>query len=100
MPVTAFTPPEVATTASLEVELIDDVQGFTALRSQWNSLLHTSGADSPFLTWEWLHTWWTHLSGSRDLRLLILRAGNQLVGLAPLSLTRASLPWLSRLEFL
>jgi CelD/BcsL family acetyltransferase involved in cellulose biosynthesis len=40
------------------------------------------------------------LRGKRRLRLLTLREGGRLVGLAPLSVSRAALPWMSRLDFL
>src|SRR5207253_9182852 len=46
-------------------------------------LLRDSAAASPFLTWEWLHTWWTHLGGSSQLRMLALRSGSELVAIAP-----------------
>ena len=83
------------------VEIIDDARRFTLLRPEWNSLLTGSRADCPFLTWEWLHAWWTHLGGgTRRLQLLTVRAGNELIGVAPLALACARLPWLSTLEFL
>ena len=65
------------------VAVIDSAWGFTALRPEWNSLLRASGSASPFLTWEWLHTWWRHLSGSSALRMLAVRAGSALIAVAP-----------------
>jgi CelD/BcsL family acetyltransferase involved in cellulose biosynthesis len=91
---------EGAIVGSARVELIDDLAGFTALRSEWNGLLAESAANGPFLSWEWLHAWWTHLRGGRALRLLTVRDGGELIGVAPLALVRGPLPWLSRLEFL
>jgi CelD/BcsL family acetyltransferase involved in cellulose biosynthesis len=74
--------------------------GFLGLREEWSELVRASVTDSPFLTWEWLHTWWTHLCGSRQLALLTVRRGNSLIAVAPLSISRDRLPWLSHLEFL
>ena len=37
--------------------------------AQWNELLATSAADNPFLTWEWLHAWWTHFGRPARLRV-------------------------------
>lgn len=82
------------------VALIDDAEGFAALQAEWNDLLRDSRADSPFLTWDWLHAWWSHLRGSRGLRLFTVRRGSELIGLAPLATSRPGLRWLSRLEFL
>ena len=43
------------------IELIDTPARFDALQAEWTELLEASGAESPFLTWEWLNAWWTHL---------------------------------------
>ena len=82
------------------VAVIDDLRGFTALKSEWNELLSASGSDCPFLTWEWLHAWWTHLGGTERLQLLTVRVGGELTALAPLAVSRARLPWLATLELL
>ena len=87
-------------TAGLRVECIEDTWGFTALRAKWNELLRDSANDNPFLTWEWLHTWWTHLRPSGALRIIVVRNGEELVAIAPLQLASAPLYWFSRLEFL
>ena len=34
-----------------------------------------------FLTWEWLFTWWKHLSEDRRLSILTVRRGGELVDL-------------------
>ena len=61
-------------TPSIRVECVDDMWGFTALRPEWNDLLRSSAADCPFLTWEWLHTWWKHLGSASSLRLIAVRS--------------------------
>ena len=78
---------------------IDSTVRFTDLRAAWDSLLQFSDAASPFLTWEWLHPWWTHLSGSSQLRMLSVHAGDRLIAIAPLRLTTgvARLPCLDLL---
>ena len=68
-------------------DVIDSLWGFTALRPEWNSLLRASASASPFLTWEWLHTWWQYLSGSSQLRILAVRAGTELIAVAPFRFT-------------
>src|ERR1044071_3551427 len=93
-------PRNAAGPTSLRVDVIDTDAGFAALRSEWTQLLGASTVQGPFLSWEWLYAWWTHMRGSRALRLLTVRDGNDLVGIAPFARARAPLPWLSRLEFL
>jgi CelD/BcsL family acetyltransferase involved in cellulose biosynthesis len=85
--------------SSPEVQCVDTLWGFP-LRHTWNQLLRASAADSPFLTWEWLYTWWTHVHGSAGLQLLTVRAGDEIMALAPLRVSRGALPCFSRLEFL
>jgi CelD/BcsL family acetyltransferase involved in cellulose biosynthesis len=86
--------------ARMAVECVDDAATFAAMRGEWNRLLRASAADNPFLTWEWLHTWWQHLGESSGLRLIVVRSGDQLVAVAPLRLVNSALYWFARLEFL
>jgi CelD/BcsL family acetyltransferase involved in cellulose biosynthesis len=82
------------------VDIIDDSQRFAGLKSEWTALLESSSAASPVLTWEWLNAWWTHLGGLRRLAILAVRSDGELIAIAPLSVSRGQLPWLSRWEFL
>jgi len=84
---------------AIRVETIDTAWGFTALRAQWNALLRTSTADGPFLTWEWLHAWWTHL-GSGSLSIIAVREGDELIAIAPFHVAPHALPWFSRVQLL
>ncbi len=70
-------------TSALRVERVDNPAEFADLREEWNTLLVSSSADCLFLTWEWLHTFWTHLAGRRRLHLLVVRSGDQLAAIAP-----------------
>jgi CelD/BcsL family acetyltransferase involved in cellulose biosynthesis len=73
----------------MRIEVHFEAGGFWALRPEWNTLLHRSGCDTLFLTWEWQSTWWKHL-GEGNLLLLGFRGGNdgRLVGIAPLFRTQ------------
>jgi CelD/BcsL family acetyltransferase involved in cellulose biosynthesis len=70
----------------LTIERIEDVDRFATMAEEWNALLADSGADCFFLTWEWLYTWWQHLADRRRLFLLVVRNGEELVGIAPLAI--------------
>ena len=100
MPVTQALRVMPAASKAIRVECIDTSWGFTALRPQWNELLRASAADGPFLTWEWLHSWWTHLHGDAALKVVAVRDGDDLIALAPLMIMPSAVPWFSRLEFL
>ena len=68
----------------MRIEYHFEAGGFSALKPEWNELLHRSRSDTLFLTWEWQSTWWQHL-GEGELVLLGFRGDDgRLVGLAPL----------------
>ena len=89
-----------AAASAIAVECIDDHWRFTALRPEWNELLRASTADCPFLSWEWLHSWWKHLGGASALRVVTVRSGEELIAIAPLRESAAPIAWFSTLEFL
>jgi CelD/BcsL family acetyltransferase involved in cellulose biosynthesis len=84
----------------VRIELIDSPERFTALRAEWTELLGASAAESPFLTWEWLNAWWTHLCDSKRLAIVAVREGEQLIAIAPLCASRGRLPFLWRFELM
>jgi CelD/BcsL family acetyltransferase involved in cellulose biosynthesis len=67
----------------METSIIRTRDLFAALAPEWNAVLHTSLADTPFLTLEWQQTWWDCL-GEGQLFVITVRDGGALVGLAPL----------------
>jgi CelD/BcsL family acetyltransferase involved in cellulose biosynthesis len=69
--------------AHIRFAVVSDESAFAGLRPEWNALLGRSRANSLFLTWEWQHTWWRHLSAGGRLHILTVRDGGVLVGLAP-----------------
>jgi CelD/BcsL family acetyltransferase involved in cellulose biosynthesis len=73
------------------IDVIENATDFAALRDEWAELLASSRSDCMFLTWEWLHTWWTHLGQGKRLFIVTLRSRSQLVAIAPLVLRRAGL---------
>lgn len=96
----AFVRPAAPAAVPARVECVDTALEFAALRSSWNLLLRNSAADGPFLTWEWLHSWWQHLHGRQQLRIAVVRSGSDLIGIAPLLQQRSALAPLRRLDFL
>ena len=90
-------PRTVAPSHRPTVSIVDSHWGFTTLRPEWNSLLHASTANCPFLTWEWLHSWWVHVGRASALRIATVRVDGELIAIAPFRLTPGPLP---RLEML
>ena len=73
----------------MKVRIQTTAAAFDVLAAEWNTLLHGSVADTPFLTHEWQTAYWRAL-GEEALKIIEVRdAGGALVGLAPLFLAEA-----------
>lgn len=88
----------------LQIRKITDEKEFFCLKEEWNTLLSHSRAESIFLTWEWLWTWWNiYKSNSRNLCILLVFRGQDLIGIGPfyvISKSYKSMFKLRRLMFL
>ena len=80
------------------INVITDIREFQELRDEWNGLLDASASWNPFLTWEWMRAWWTHLRETATLNVITVHEGGQLIAIAPLMLVRRGLS--QRLEFI
>jgi len=74
----------------VKIRLIDNDESFKELEPVWNELLAGSDHATPFLSWEWISTWWRRF-GSGKLHVLTLWREETLIGVAPLH--RARGPW-------
>lgn len=68
----------------MHVEKIDTEEKFQALKQDWNRLLSQSAADTIFLSWDWLFTWWRIYGQGRELYILTVKDQDQLIGIVPL----------------
>ena len=84
----------------MTIELIDSADRFSAIRSEWSELLESSQAESPFLTWEWLNAWWTHLGQGRRLAIVAIRDEERLIAIAPFCASRGRMPLMRRYELM
>lgn len=84
---------------NIVVDVVADVRAFEALREQWTALLDSTGSWNPFLTWEWMSAWWTHLREAATLNIVTVRSAGQLIAIAPLMIVRRGLTTAARLEF-
>ena len=67
-----------------QIETFDELEHVGPL---WNDLLHKSIDDDVFSTWEWISCWWKHFGTHRQLRVLVARENEQIVGIAPLMIS-------------
>jgi CelD/BcsL family acetyltransferase involved in cellulose biosynthesis len=71
----------------VNVDVVDQVDGFEALRAEWDQAAEANVDSNVFLTWDWLRTWWRHFGqGSPRARLhvVVVRDADGLVAAAPL----------------
>lgn len=75
----------------LTLDVVDDDEGFAALRGEWADLAAADPDPNVFLTWPWVHTWWRHFGAGRDhheLHIVVVRDSLGVVGIAPLYRSR------------
>jgi CelD/BcsL family acetyltransferase involved in cellulose biosynthesis len=79
--------PDLETSIRTSVTCVSTEAEFLALESDWNRLLMESSRPVPFLTWEWISTWWQHFGASSQLFVIVARdEASRVVGIAPLRL--------------
>ncbi len=68
---------------------ISDSESFQQLRSDWNDLFDRVRCDNPFLSFDWMFTWWKHWNLDRRLAIITVRdARGCLIALAPFYISR------------
>ncbi len=70
---------------NLVVDCLRRPASFDQLKSIWQTLERLDPLCSPFMSWAYMSAWWKSAGVERGkLRLLIVRDGNEVVGIAPL----------------
>lgn len=74
----------------MKVKKISDSEGFSKMQRYWNSVLENSYSRFPFLTYEWLSSWWESFKEKRELYILEASEDEDTspLGIAPLMLEK------------
>lgn len=75
----------------LTTEIATDPLSLQRLRPQWGALNEAARAGCIFLGYEWIAPWWQQFGEGRELRVICVKEGGQLVGLLPLFSERVRL---------
>ena len=68
----------------LQLQVVDSNEEFYKLKLHWNKILNTYEECPPFLTWEWMYTWWKVYKTSYDkLKIIVVSDADKIVGIAP-----------------
>lgn len=66
------------------VEVVCDRAALEALAPEWNRAVAEAGIEHPFLSHEWISTWWDSFGAGKGLHVILVRRGGRLMGIAPL----------------
>ena len=66
-----------------------DEDVFASIRDEWRSLYRES-ACSPFLSWEWMATWFEHFGVGKEALIIKVFRGERLIGILPMYRDTAS----------
>jgi len=84
MPLAQAAPESRPAAVPLRVDTITGWQGLLDLQPAWDALLEEAGVDHPFLSHEWVRTWWECFGAGHDLHVLVVREGDLTVAIVPL----------------
>lgn len=66
-----------------EIEVIDAYEQFRRMEPCWDGLIEGSDADSPFMTFEWLSSWWESFGKEQRMLVLLVKRSNDVVAIVP-----------------
>jgi len=72
----------------MEAKIIRENHDFQGLEKNWDSALAKSNINNVFLEFDWLYSWWQHLSNGSRLFIIIVHEDNEISGIAPLMLSK------------
>src|SRR6185503_8358738 len=70
--------------SAIAVDVINDYDTFSKLEPEWNDTVDRAGLTHPFLRHEWLRSWWDSFGAGGMLNIMVVRAGQKIIALAPL----------------
>lgn len=65
------------------VSVVKDDSAFKALEGEWNDIFMRSGMTNPFLSYDWMYSWWSAYCDSGKLNILIVRKNGYAVAIVP-----------------
>ena len=78
---------EISAAPALSCQVIESFEAAALLQEHWDQFIADTGGDL-YMTWDWCHLWWQQYGAGRTLRIVLLREGDHLVGIAPMFVER------------
>jgi CelD/BcsL family acetyltransferase involved in cellulose biosynthesis len=70
--------------AKIRVDTVADEHAFLALGPMWDQLVQEAKIDHPFLSHDWMRVWWRCFGAGNTLHVLVVKAGERPIAIAPL----------------
>lgn len=73
------------------LRLVRSIDEFESLQGDWDALYDKCARNAVFSSWDWAFTWWEVFKNQdqRELFILCLYQGDELVGIAPFQITKS-----------
>ena len=84
----AAAPSSADAARGLTVETVTEERAFFQLASEWDEAVERAAIPHPFLSHDWVRTWWECFGGDAELHILVARADGQITAIAPLLFER------------
>jgi CelD/BcsL family acetyltransferase involved in cellulose biosynthesis len=82
---------EDVVSAPIRVDVVSSYQALLDLGPAWGRLAEAAELDHPFLEHDWIRTWWECCGAGYSLNILALYAGDEVIAIAPLVLSRVKM---------
>lgn len=78
----------------LQLRVVNTSEEFYKLKQQWDKILSKLAECPPFLTWEWMYTWWEiYKTTNTHLLILVLQEESEIIAIAPLYIRDSGVPF-------
>jgi hypothetical protein len=68
----------------MEIKVVRDISELETLEGSWNAAVENSSFDSVFATYEWFYSWVRNFGKDKNVRIIVCRDGDKLLGVFPL----------------
>ena len=82
---------DIETSSDLRTQTFSSFDAAHAIVAEWDDLVAALHG-SLYMTFAWCQVWWRHYGGRRELRVIAIRSGDELVGVLPVSIDRLATP--------
>src|SRR6266516_1293181 len=84
---TRYSPYTANTPARMRADTVTDYTTFISMEGAWNRPVDECEIDHPFLTFDWIRSWWEAFGRGKRLHIVVVREGSEIIAIAPLMIT-------------